>query len=255
LLFLYALAFWSLARQRSALAGIALGTAAAAKLSGAPLWPVLAVRGRWRETLVGALVGLGFLLASVALGGWAGWEKYLSMLPDYLAGRSYPPVVAFQSTPSFFQRLFVGNAEWNLHPIWHQPWLALVLSVGAIGTALVLTLWRGRRAEIDLAFAAAATLGVVSLPLAEEYHYILLLLPLAVMASRLARQKPLNAHDATWFVVAAFLLSVSWPYKSERLSDGWYVLLAYPRLYGGWLVWGWLLKQMHQDSRAATSHA
>lgn len=255
LLLLLALAFWSLSRQRWALSGLALGTAAATKLSGLPLWLMLAVRGHWREIGFGALIGLGFVLTSIAVAGWWVWARYLSILPTFLAGTDYLSVLAFQTTPSFFQHLFVMDAHWNPHPVWHQPWLAIVLSVGVSGTALALTLWRGRRAEADLAFAAAATLGVVSLPLAEEYHYTLLLLPLAVMAFRLTRQKPFNARDAIWFVVAVLLLSVPWPYKSERLSDGWYALLAYPRLYGGWLVWGWLLKQMHKDSRATPSHA
>ena len=243
LLFLFALAFWSLSRQRWVSTGIALGTAALAKLSGGVLWLMLASRGRWREIVAGALVGAGLLLTSVIITGWEGWKKFFSILPEHLAGNRWPAVLAFQTTPSFFQHLFVADAQWNPRPLWHQPWLAVVLSVGVSGVALAVTLWRSRRSDFDLAFAAAATLGVVLFPLAEEYHYTLLLLPLAVIASRIAR-KPFDARDVAGLVIAALLLSAPWPYTSQRLNDGWYALLAYPRLYGGWLVWVWLIRHM-----------
>lgn len=252
LLFLFALAFWSLLRSRWVPAGIALGAAALAKLSGGVLWLMLAVRGRWREILAGALTAAGLFLASVALTGWGGWERFLSILPEYLVGNRWSTVTAFQTTPSFFRHLFVADAQLNPQPVWHQPWLAFALSIGIGVAALALTLEYGRRADDELAFAAAATLSVVLLPLAEEYHYTLLLLPLAVMASRMAR-RPFQARDVAWLVLAVFLLTAPLPYKSQQLNDGWSALLAYPRLYGGWLVWGWLLKRMAQQPKRLES--
>ena len=60
--------------------------------------------------------------------------------------------------------------------------------------------------------------------------------------------------DAAWpasertraFRVSAviLLLAVAWPYESPGLSTGWAALLAYPRLYGGWLLWAWLYVRM-----------
>jgi hypothetical protein len=51
------------------------------------------------------------------------------------------------------------------------------------------------------------------------------------------------------------LLAVPWPYKDPWLNIGWHALLGYPRLYGGWLLWGWLMACLApvpvEQSRAA----
>jgi hypothetical protein len=103
-------------------------------------------------------------------------------------------------------------------------------------------LWKARSAQLGLAFAAAVTLGVVLLPFAEEYHYVLLLLPLAVALDHLARgavPRPRWAVGVLAVIMA--LLAVPWPYKDPWLNEGWHALLGYPRLHGGWLLWGWLM--------------
>lgn len=230
LLFLYASAVWGFSRQRSAIVGLALGTAAATKFSGGPLWLLLAARGHWRDALACGLVAALFVIASLLLTGVEAWAGYLSILPDHLLGRIMPPVLAFQTTPSFFQR-------------WHPPWLAVVFTAGVAVAALGLTLRRSRRSDFALAFAAAATLSVVLQPLAEEYHYTLLVLPLAVMAARVLR-RPIVRADVAWLLLILSLLAIAWPYKLDGLTGSWAVLLGYPRLYGGWLLWAWLIRQM-----------
>ncbi len=243
LLFLYALAYWGFSRRRSATTGLALGTAAATKVSGGPLWLLPAARGRWRDVLASGLFAALFVIASLLLTGVEGWTGYFSVLPDHLLGKVLPPALAFQTTSSFFQHLFAADARWSLQPIWHQPWLAVVLTIGVSVAALGLTLWRSRRSDFDLAFAAAATLSVVLQPLAEEYHYTLLLLPLAVMASRVFRE-PIVRIDVAWLLLVVSLLAIAWPYKLDGLTGSWAVLMGYPRLYGGWLLWAWLYVRM-----------
>jgi hypothetical protein len=34
------------------------------------------------------------------------------------------------------------------------------------------------------------------------------------------------------------LIALDLPYRSPRLADGAWALLAYPKLYGAWLLWG-----------------
>jgi len=72
LLFLYALAFVGGVRRQSATTGLALGTAAATKVSGGPLWLLPAVRGRWRDALAGGLFAALFVIASLVLTGVEG---------------------------------------------------------------------------------------------------------------------------------------------------------------------------------------
>ena len=55
--------------------------------------------------------------------------------------------------------------------------------------------------------------------------------------------------------IAFALLAVPLPYKDPVLAAGWTALLAYPRLYGAWLLWAWLVREMWADRRAeAVSH-
>ena len=240
LLFLFALAFWCLLQRRAMFTGIALGVAAAAKLSGGPIWLILAARQRWRDLAVGVATGLAFVVMSMIVTGTAGWAAFIAALPSHLLATRWASHVSLQTTPSFFQHLFAADAQWNPSPLWNQAWLGGALSLGVIGAALIATVWRSRRSDWDLALSLAIALSVIVFPLAEEYHYTLFLLPLAVMVSRIVR-RPFDARDIVWLVVVLILLAVAWPYKNMA-ADGWNALLAYPRLYGGWLAWGWLMK-------------
>jgi hypothetical protein len=37
------------------------------------------------------------------------------------------------------------------------------------------------------------------------------------------------------------------PYRDAALDDGWLALLAYPRVYGAWLLWAWLAREIGRD--------
>lgn len=225
---------------RVASIGAALGLAAGTKLSGSPLWVLLAARGRWRDLAVAASVALALVALSLVVTGLDSWQRFVTVLFEHTNEPGWAAGLAFQTTPSFFQHLFRPDAQWNPQPVWVLPaWVArggtLLVSALAVGALL----WKDRRADRDLAFAAALTLGVVLLPFAEEYHYALLVLPFSVAIGRLA-QRP-SRWAAVWLGVCLVLLAVPWPYKDPWLNLGWHAFLGYPRLYGGWLLWVWLM--------------
>ncbi len=256
LLLLFALALWALRAtpgRAPARAGVMLGVAAAAKLSGGPLWLVLALRGPGRRALAAGGLAAGLVVAvALALTGWPSWQRWFQVAAQSAAGSSLATATAFQTVPSFFQHLSVQDAQWSPAPPWPWPWLARVATWTVSAFALLWTLARGRAADLDLAFAAGLTLGVVLLPFAEEYHYTLLLLPLAVAAGRLAAERrPRSVAGVTVLAVAAVLLAAPWSYKSPELFAGWRALLAYPRLYGGFLLWAWLVGRMAPTRRLA----
>jgi hypothetical protein len=249
LLLLFALALLALHAapgRAPARAGLPLGLAAAAKLSGGPLWLVLALRGQGRRALVAATLAAGVVFAlSLSLTGWTSWQRWLQVAAQAAGGSSSATATAFQTVPSFFQHLSVYDARWSPSPLLPWPWLGRAAAWTVIAAALLITLVRAQGADLDLAFAAGLTAGVVLLPLAEEYHYTLLLLPLAVAAGRLAADGgPRSAADAAVLATAALLLAAPWPYKLPELFAGWQALLAYPRLYGGFCLWAWLLGRM-----------
>ena len=79
-------------------------------------------------------------------------------------------------------------------------------------------------------------LTVVLAPIAEQYHY-LTAAPALIVAGvewhRLGRRFPLGA------LLALAALLMFWPlsYKDPRVAAGWLAVLAYPRLWGGLLLW------------------
>ncbi len=191
---------------------------------------------------------MGLVLLAVSLGvtGLAGWQRFAEVLIEHSREPGWAAGLAFQTTPSFFQHMVRPDAHWNPGPLSVQPAWVARLCLGLVSVvALGATLWQGRTAALDLAFGAALTLGVVLLPFAEEYHYALLLLPLAVAITHLARRaSPRPRWALGWLALIVVLLAVPWPYKDPWLNVGWHALLGYPRLYGGWLLWGWLMAAM-----------
>lgn len=250
-LFLFALALRSEMRGNHPGAGFGLGSAAGLKLSGAPVWLVLVVRGQWRTLLWAALVAVLSGFAGLAVLGWEGWWAFFLRLVSTLQAPPLSAHVAFQTTPSFLQRLFVGSPEFNPDPLLNAPWLAGLGNLVLVSSALGLTLWYARRAPFQVAFASAVTLSVILFPQAIEYHYTLLLIPLAVAFFKLAGAR--TRRDIAWFALVLILLYVPMDWNNPRWSAPGMMFLAYPRLYGGWLLWLWLLKQMSLPLREAHS--
>lgn len=242
ILFLFALALWSELRAKHLVSGIGLGLAAGIKLSGAPIWLLLAVRGQWRTFLGATLVAALSALLGLVLLGWKGWLAFFQRVLENLQPVPLAAHVAFQATPDFLQRMFVPSANFNPAPWFNAPWLATALNFGIWGIALGLMLWFGRRAVWQLAFASAVTSSVILFPMAIEYHYTLLLIPLAVMGAQVFVTRARS--DILWFITVLVLLYLPIDWNAPRWSEPALMLFAYPRLYGGWLLWLWLLKQM-----------
>ncbi len=249
LLFLFTLALWSELRGKPFITALGLGLAAGIKLSGVPLWLVLAARREWRVLLWS--IGVAFASALVGLGalGWEGWLAFFKRVVDYSQPVPLAAHVAFQTTPSFFQRMFVASSEFNPTPLFDAPLLAPLVNFGLVALALGAMLWYARRAALEFAFAAAVTCGVILFPMAAEYHYTLLFIPLAVMSAHIWNTR--HRVEALWLGVILILLYVPFDWNAPRWSTREWMFLAYPRLYAGWLLWLWLLKQMWQERAPA----
>jgi hypothetical protein len=72
--------------------------------------------------------------------------------------------------------------------------------------------------------------GILISPASLDYHYVLLLLPLAIFINWLRhnRSKPL------WVILVIFylLIAVFLPYTSGKVTGGIWAIFAYPKLYG-----------------------
>ncbi len=254
MLFLFALALWSELRaqsvphQRAWVTGLALAIAMSFKLSGALLWVMLAARARWRTLFAAAVVTVGIAIFSFLLLGARVWQIFFARALGVANQGPIGAHVAYQTTPSFFQHLFTVSTAYNPTPLFNAPSLVIPLTLITALFAIGIMVYVCRAAPIELAFAAAVTLSVIFFPLAIEYHYPLLLLPLAVMGARvLAARKTMDTLVCALILLLMYL-PINWndPFWNE---PAW-TLFAYPRLYGGWVLWLWLLKQMLSPSAA-----
>lgn len=247
LLFLYAIGLWALIAEQETLAGFGLGLAGVLKVSGLPIWLLLLTRRRprfpWRLCLAAfMLFGLSIPLITPAM-----YRAFFSRVPAELSNTPWLTLTVYQTTNSFFAHFLRFDARFNPAPLADLPALADALTLIIVGLSLGFTLWRSRLADLSLAFALATVLSVILYPVAEQYHYTLLLLPLAILVADIATKGGSPSFILIWALAAA-LLAWPWPYRDARLSTGWLSLLAYPRLYGGWLLWGLLMARITWDA-------
>jgi hypothetical protein len=223
-----------------------LGLAFILKTMGLSLWLLLLVQRRWQTLAWGVGVITGLALVSLPWIGLATWRAYFQTAWNF-AGSPTVAVTAYQTTAGFFSHLFRFDPTWNPQPIMHLPALATTLTLLVTVAALAVSMWWGRNAPIPHFFAALVPLGTILLPKAEEYHFTLLLIPAVILLNDLVQHPPAGGFfstDGLLLGMALFLLIVPFRYDDLSLSVGWLALLAYPRLYGAWLMWWVAIRRM-----------
>ncbi|MBL8164572.1 MAG: hypothetical protein JNJ61_21460, partial [Anaerolineae bacterium] len=159
---------------------------------------------------------------------------------DYAARPSFA-VTAYQSLPGLFKHLFFYHAEWNAQPLWDAPFLAALLPPVSSLAVIAVTAWRAwRTPRSPLVFAALVIAHLLTSPATLEYHYALMLFPLLLLCFDSQRW---SLRARLLLLVAAALLAVDYDYWGSRWGSGALVALAYPRLWGGLLLWALALRQ------------
>ncbi|NUM47530.1 MAG: DUF2029 domain-containing protein [Anaerolineales bacterium] len=236
--FLLAVAVYGLIKGHVRLTGLALGFAFTIKVYGLFLWIIPVYWRNWRTLAWGIGTFLVLFLASLP---WVGIDSWLAVIPAVLRTNASPEIAspAYQTTPSFMAHLFRGDPIWNPHPIFEAPFLATILPlvINVIILGITVSVLRGK--PMPFWIAALMPLNTLILPNALEHHYVLFLIPIFILLANLAHP-PQKVDFFTWglLTVGIIALGVPWPYKHALFSEGWLSLLAYPRLYGGWLIWG-----------------
>jgi hypothetical protein len=244
LLLLTTLALLAHQRRRDVLAGIALGLAAAVKPTLA-LYGLYYLRKRcWTTLVAAALTGATFGLAPFALLGRNALADWLA-ISRYFGGGDYLAYPSNQSLRGFLQRAFVGGPEQA--PLFASQPLATGLWLVAAGLALS-AWWRALSGQREgdqravLEWSLTAVLILFAAPLSEDIHFVGLLLPLAIVADRVAR----GAGTFRWRLWAfatclAFILPFS-EFAALVTAGSVARLLASPSyLYGLLLIAGVLI--------------
>ena len=238
-------------RRQNGMAGISLGALLVLKTAGV-LLPVLLLSRRHVRAIAwsGATIAAPFLISLVWMGSGI-WKAYVVQL---FGLRREPDlsVTAYQTVTSLFLHLLVYDSRWNPNPMFAAPtvarWSVLFVALGMTALTILVTL---RARDDDVAFATLLTLTIMLSPVSLDYHYILLLLPFAIVMKRLQSSR----NPGAWliFIASALLVLSDLPYNSPRFSEAAWALLAYPKLAGALLLWAQGLWIMRREPAAVTS--
>lgn len=190
---------------RDAAAGVALGVALAIKPTAWPLLPWFLLAGRrlrlTATCLATAAAAVG--LASLRYGPWGGLEQLADWLRlmDFFADYSAPEVGNAGLASSLERVAAAAGADGPTARPWARAGAALACA-GAFG----LLLWRRRRDPA--APTAVLVLAALASPVTWKAHLVVLVLPLAVLARRLAEGAP---RRADWIGYGVLLALVALP--------------------------------------------
>ncbi len=110
------------------------------------------------------------------------------------------------------------------------PWIGVAVLLGI--SALVAY----RCGKSDLIFGVFVLISLILSPVSLDYHYVIALLPIAILLADL--QEEMVSRDGLILMAGALLIGADLPYRASRLTNGAWALFAYPKLYGGLLLWG-----------------
>lgn len=262
-LLLWVIAWVSLRRSQSIVASISLGTLFCWKLLG-PWMLLILIRTRRYRAALSMFVVVGLLV--VASISWLGAGSWLDLLAVLTASSNGPSsgVTAYQTVTSFFHHLFSYHPGWNPDPVWDAPFVATwggrlaslaVIAFWALG--FVRCDWRNTQ-WLERMLAVGLLVSLAIKPLTLDYHFPLTLLSIAVLADQFFSGFELTAgsvgradQPTLWatatraglgrlalFVAAITLIHADLPYRSPRLAEGAWALLAYPKLLGALILIG-----------------
>ena len=237
-------------------AGIALGAAVATKLAAIPWLLALLVRGERRVVVVA--IGTAAALAALTIGfaGPDGWSTFATTAwRDLTADRPSLAVTAYQSTAGLLRHLLAPDATWNPGAVANLPLVARGLGLAVSAWVVLVTVLVARRGRPDLVAGLAVSGGILALNVAQDYAYTLLLLPAAVALGRCTELTGGRRGRTAWLAIAIALLAAPLPYRDPAFDAGWLALLAYPRVYGAWLLWAWLAREIGRDAVVEGSSA
>lgn len=196
LLLLFTASLWLYVRQKRVLAGLLLGIGAGLKIFPA-FFLLYFLRKKDLKAAGGLILGsVATALLSVLVFGFELNRTYLQqVLPWALRGEGMDPyALVANSLSSLLHHLFVFEPEWNPHPFLHAPRVVAVLQpllqLLMLSPAILLVApcdMRPRQLRLEWAVYVVSLLVISTNP--ASYHFTLLILPMAIMASVVIEEK------------------------------------------------------------------
>jgi hypothetical protein len=244
-------AWKAIRRAQMMRAGATLAALAALKLFGLWLWLLVLRPSQRRIGLaaalwLGGIIGVSLLTLSVN-----DWQAFVTNSVQHTYGSPTLFVTVVQSINGLFNRLFTFDAQFNPRPMLPVAGLGSGLSIVTTLSLTALGAWMALRDwDVDLTFAALCSLCVVASPFAQDYTYIVMLLPIAICL------KHVQAHPTRWgfsiVIISLILISASYPFRSPVIADGVLALLAYAKVYGAVMLFIFTGVAAHHQAKTAS---
>jgi hypothetical protein len=247
LLLLIVGACWSYLRGWHVATGVLIAVAAACKVFPVLLLVVFLRRREWKVLGSALIMLLVAATISIAVFGRCVHRTYIQeILPWTLHGEAMPPYVPSASISGILHRLFLSEPQWNPHP-WHNSVLCFALLMpGLQMLVLAPAILLIRRADashnrilLELSALLTASLMISTVP--ALYNFILMVLPICVLATVLLRERQYG-----WTLALLMLyLGIGLPLPSPEKIAGSLALFQIARLplllafLAGnyWLLW------------------
>lgn len=191
MLFLVTLAWIGDRRGHAWCTGFCVALATCLKLYPGLFFVMFAARRDWRTVAWGVATGIAITLVTAAV---LGPQAYIDWLgKPFAALKPFTNEWGNTSLLAFWQRLF-GPARESIVPLFDREVLATLLT-GLCAVIVVAALgrmaWRAdSRDERDFAFAATATAMLFLTPIAWQHYFVILAMPLILLAARLEHGTP-----------------------------------------------------------------
>lgn len=244
LMFLFSLSVLGLKRKGTFSTGVPISLGMLVKGYGLISFLFFLVIKKYKEFLISILFVAVVVLLVLPIISIETWATYYKVILSTLGQNKTDSVVAYQTINGFFRHMLIKDTDLNPHSLLELSGrfvftVVLFVDLLIISITLIKTYrTRNDRAMNLFSYAALIAVGVLTAPLAEEYHYVLFLPLVFALGNRLliADKVRNDIVIKIFYLLALGLIIVPFNYKVLQDAAFPLILLAYPKLYGGILL-------------------
>lgn len=242
LLYLFCLSLEGLHKRQNIVSGLPISASTIFKGYGILLIAWHLLRRDWKPFAIalGGICAAALLLLPIFPPD--AWAAFFQTRATSLGRNPSDAAVAYQTLNSFVRHLCTADPRWSPSPILNLP-SGITTAVSAFVNLGFITLVFlksfAREEKLELTFARLVCLGVVTAPVAEEYHYLLLVILMLAMNDRLHRLvgswEKIQLPDVL-FLAGTIVVAAPIPYAELNSAPFPTSLAAYPKLYAAILL-------------------
>jgi hypothetical protein len=240
ILLLFCISLRGLQRENSILAALPVGAVFVIKGYGIVPTLLMATRKKWKMVLLSAVFILLVFALTLPLVGLSSWTQFYILVVANLGTIPSEGHVAYQTINGFVHHLFLYDPKWSPFPVAELPTPVVIAMSCGLSILLISIVLRKIRSDeryvLLLSYSAAIAVSVVTVPAAEEYHYVLFL-PLVIGLVSFRVRGYLQTRRVTLIdvalICAILLIALPLKYKELQFESFPTILLAYPRLIAG----------------------